>query len=129
MYLGLCFTDAYIELIKRQLAATVVGKYTTEGLPLYQPSLAQLIHGLCGKLTTETETQVIRASSRGRGRSGGRGRHGLGSGRGGHESKAGEKDQLAGKESKDTMKAWASPASAGQARPCQTASSESMVSR
>jgi hypothetical protein len=51
MYLGLCFTDAHMDHLKRRLASAVFAKYTTEGSPLYQPSLSKIVHGLHGGQT------------------------------------------------------------------------------
>jgi hypothetical protein len=51
MYLGLCFTDAHMEHLKRRLASAVFAKYTTEGSRLYQPSLSKIIQGLHGRQT------------------------------------------------------------------------------
>jgi hypothetical protein len=106
MYLGLCFTDTHVELLKRRLAAAVFGKFTTEGSPLYQASLAQVIHGLHGGQTTATDPQVIRSSAGGSGRGGrggGRGRRRHSGHRGNDESKAGEKDQLDGNDEDDGL--------------------------
>ena len=48
MYLGLCFTEAGIDLFKRRLSSVIFSRFLDEASPLYKPQLAQTINAIKG---------------------------------------------------------------------------------
>ena len=49
MYLGLCFTEAGVELFKRRLSSVIFSRFLDEASPLYKPQLAQTVNAIKGQ--------------------------------------------------------------------------------
>ena len=49
MYVGLCFTEASIDLFNQRLSIAIFARFLDEASPLYKPQLAQTINAIKGQ--------------------------------------------------------------------------------